>query len=97
MTVFVPGCGTVITRAVGPNWAPPDPPLPRVYSGVLFDLTCLWRPEAYATDTIAGFCFFDLPLSLVADTVILPLTLYEQIKYGSYGTPHLRHHDAQTE
>jgi hypothetical protein len=57
----------------------------------------LWRPEAYATDTIAGFCFFDLPLSLVADTVILPLTLYEQIKYGSYGTPHLRHHDAQTE
>jgi uncharacterized protein YceK len=86
MAVFASGCGTAITRAVGPNWAPPDPPLPRVYSGVLFDFNCFLRPEAYETENIEAFCFLDLPLSLVADTVILPLTIYEQVKHGSYST-----------
>jgi uncharacterized protein YceK len=96
LTVFASGCGTVITRTVGPNWAPPDPPLSRVYSGVLFDLKCFWRPEAYETENISGFCVFDLPLSLVADTVILPLTIYEQVKYGSYSAPRPDGQDART-
>jgi hypothetical protein len=29
-----------------------------------------------------AFSLLDLPVSLVADTVILPYTIYEQIKYG---------------
>ncbi len=38
----------------------------------------------HETQGIGGFCLVDVPFSLVADTVILPLTIYEQIKYGSY-------------
>jgi uncharacterized protein YceK len=78
------GCGTIITRFVSPNWSPPDPTLPRIYSGTLFDFRCFLRPEMHETQGIGGFCLVDVPFSLIADTVILPLTIYEQVKYGSY-------------
>jgi len=80
------GCGTIITRYVSPNWTPPAPPLPRIYSGTMFDFRCFLRPEMHDTQGIGGFCLVDTPFSLIADTLILPLTIYEQIKYGSYGT-----------
>ncbi len=78
------GCGTLITRFVAPNWSPPDPKLSRIYSGTQFDFRCFLRPEMYETQGIGGFCLVDVPFSIIADTVILPLTIYEQIKYGSY-------------
>lgn len=73
-----------MTRFVSPNWSPPDPTLPRIYSGTLFDFRCFLRPEMHETQGIGGFCLVDVPFSFIADTVILPLTIYEQIKYGSY-------------
>jgi uncharacterized protein YceK len=36
------------------------------------------------TQGLGGFCLVDVPFSLIADTVILPLSIYDQIKYGSY-------------
>jgi len=78
------GCGTITTRYVGPNWSPPEPPLPRIYSGTVFDFSCFLHPEMHDTQGIGGFCLIDVPFSIIADTVILPLTIYEQIKYGSY-------------
>jgi uncharacterized protein YceK len=78
------GCGTIITRYVSPNWSPPDPPLPRIYSGTIFDYRCLLHPEMYDTQGIRGFCLVDAAFSIMADTVIIPLTIYEQVKYGSY-------------
>ncbi len=84
VTVSCAGCGTLITRFVGPNWSPPDPKLSRIYSGIQFDFRCFLRPEMHETQGIGGFCLIDVPFSIIADTVILPLTIYEQIKYGSY-------------
>ena len=88
------GCGTLITRYVSPNWTPPAPALPRIYSGTLFDLRCFFRPAMHETQGIGGFCLVDLPFSIVADTVILPLTIYEQVKYGSYAAAR-QHEGAQ--
>lgn len=78
------GCSTIITRLTGPGWQPPDPPLPRIYSGTIFDFRCFLRPEMHDTQGLGGFCLIDVPFSLIADTVILPFTIYDQIKYGSY-------------
>ncbi len=80
------GCGTLITRFVSPNWSPPDPKLSRIYSGTQFDFRCFLRPEMHQTQGIGGFCLVDVPFSIIADTVILPLTIYEQLKYGSYAS-----------
>jgi len=82
--IFCTGCGTIITRFVSPNWGPPDPTLPRIYSGTVFDFRCLLRTEMHETQGIGGFCLVDVPFSIIADTVILPLTIYEQLQYGSY-------------
>lgn len=78
------GCSTIITRLTGPGWQSPDPPLPRIYSGTVFDFRCFLRPEMHDTQGLGGFCLVDVPFSLIADTVILPLSIYDQIKYGSY-------------
>ena len=85
ITIFCTGCATVITRFAGPNWSPPEPALPRIYSGTLFDCTCLVRPEMHDTQGMRGYCLVDMPFSIIGDTVMLPLTIYEQVKYGSYG------------
>jgi len=51
--------------------------MPRVYSGVVFDFWALGNP--------AGVPFlFDMPFSFVADTLILPSTIYDQVQYGSH-------------
>ncbi len=80
------GCGTLMTRFVAPNWSPPDPKLSRIYSGTQFDFRCFLKPSMHETQGIGGFCLVDVPFSIIADTVILPLTIYEQIKYGSYAS-----------
>ena len=86
VTLSCVGCGTIITRYVGPNWSPPEPKLSRIYSGTVFDFRCFLYPKMHETQGIEGFCLVDVPFSIIADTVILPLTVYEQIKYGSYST-----------
>ena len=86
VTLSCTGCGTIMTRYVSPNWTPPEPRLSRIYSGTVFDFRCFFHPEMHDTEGIGGFCLVDVPFSIIADTVILPLTIYEQIKYGSYST-----------
>jgi len=78
------GCGTIVTRFASPNWKPPEPTLPRIYSGTIFDFTCFLYPKMHETQGMGGFCLVDVPFSIIGDTVILPLTIYEQVKYGSY-------------
>ncbi len=84
LSFFCTSCGTILTRYVGPNWTPPEPALPRIYSGTTFDFRCFMHPDMHDTHGIGGFCLVDVPFSILADTVILPLTIYEQVKYGSY-------------
>jgi uncharacterized protein YceK len=55
-----------------------DVVIPRVYSGVANDIRFL--TGNYGDK---GFVFWDLPFSLIADTLVLPYTLYSQIRYGN--------------
>jgi uncharacterized protein YceK len=86
LTIFCcAGCGTLVARYAAPHWRPPEQPsMPRIYGGTLFDLRCFFRPEMYRTRGLGGFCLIDAPFSVLADTLILPLTVYEQVRYGSY-------------
>ncbi len=80
------GCSTIITRLTGPDWRPPDPPLPRIYSGTLFNFQCLFKPAMRDTQGLGVLCLVDVPFSLVADTVMLPFSIYGQIRYGDYAS-----------
>ncbi len=51
--------------------------MPRVYSGVVYDYHL-------STEEFGPLFYLDMPLSLVGDTLMLPLTIYQQINYGSY-------------
>jgi uncharacterized protein YceK len=53
--------------------------LPKVYSGTLLDVYAVKQ-----NTQIGAFLFWDIPFSLLADTMILPLTIYEQSRYGSF-------------
>lgn len=68
---------------------------PNVYSGVTFDtrlllipFICEGRGEGDMIyrlfyPVVAPVLVIDLPLSLATDTVILPYTVYRQLKYGN--------------
>ena len=83
------GCGTIISRSFIPDPVTErnqgafrqacfnTPWLPRIYSGAVFDW---WA----AGDPVAVLFAFELPLSLAADTIILPLTIYEQVNHGDF-------------
>ena len=87
----VAGCGTILSTKLGPATSVDctrelPPPLPSIYIGTISyfrgpgDLDRLPRDAAFLLPLI----FIDVPLSLIADTLILPLTIYEQNKYGDY-------------
>jgi len=76
------GCSTVATLvggAVPERYDCTDAQfVPRVYSGVFNDVAIL---RSDAADK--GIVVWDLPFSFVADTVVLPYTVYAQIRYGN--------------
>ena len=51
-------------------------PTTRIYGGTIFDISGL------GADNIGPFLLVDLPLSLTADTVFLPVTVYEEFFSG---------------
>ncbi|HXL39680.1 MAG TPA: YceK/YidQ family lipoprotein [Myxococcales bacterium] len=59
---------------------------PRLYSGVLVDAWCGFETFRVGGEAfqVGLFCFLDLPLSLAADTVLLPYKAYTQIRYGNF-------------
>ena len=73
----ITGCGTILTLAgMGES---SDPPIrPGIYSGVRFDCWQLNHSEWYGAGSMAlpFLCclLLDHPLSLVADTLLLPFT-----------------------
>lgn len=69
------GCMTLIARYQDPSGPPENDPHRnriRVYSGTHLAI------EWFGAENVALFAFLDLPLSFVADTIILPLTIYEE-------------------
>ena len=81
------GCATVFAlspdRVEGGLYESPDSPksFPRVYSGTIGDGYCLTHDRS---GQIGFWCLLDLPLSLAADTVVLPFTAYQQVRHGNY-------------
>ena len=87
----VAGCGTILTIELGPTTcvnypSMPPPPLPRTYSGTITEFRALRSLDHPSRDLsfVIVLMMIDVPLSLIADTLILPLTIYEQNKYGDY-------------
>lgn len=56
--------------------------IPRVYSGVAFDF-CALHAAPDPTGVLIPFVLLDIAASGVADTVVLPYTIYRQSRYGS--------------
>jgi len=84
------GCGTVLTvvhetrediKRTGPG-VEEACSIPNMYSGTALDL-CVLR---YGTDNFQALSFWDMPLSFAADTLLLPLTIYLQLRYGHLWT-----------
>jgi len=75
------GCSTIATIAASEeNFnCHPDISIPRIYSGISNDIRFLRAEQSEDT----GLVIFDMPFSLVADTVALPYTIYSQIRYGN--------------
>ncbi len=87
------GCATLDTRLSDLNEEflkrkYPNGPflIPRIYSGTWVDMMA----QSHATRARVPFGgpfigSHDFPFSLLADTALLPLTAYEQIRYGNFG------------
>lgn len=75
----ISGCATGISLSLAEKETRcgSDCNVPRIYSGTAVDMCGL------TADNLALFALVDLPLSLVADTLILPYTIYAQNKYGN--------------
>jgi len=93
ITLLLHGCGTITTRASEfDKMLPKDHNLVRVYSGVLWDLNVMdpstsigQPPDEDPEEPYFNVLYvFDLPFSLIADTLMLPFSIYEQTVYGSY-------------
>ena len=78
------GCGTIATQVIPgetcsyavehqDRWGCRD--ISRMYSGVQGNL-------CWVGSEMQLYAFLDLPLSLVGDTFFLPVTAYQQAKYG---------------
>ncbi len=68
------GCGTIASRTM------PGYDGPWIYSGTVMDVAAVFGGASEGGEgSIAALLIFDVPFSLVADTLLLPLTIYEQI------------------
>jgi uncharacterized protein YceK len=81
------GCGTIVTTLIAPNMEPHNSEMDDllwVYSGTKFSYSCTMSPP----NNVNFFCAIDLPLSLVADTLILPVTMPLQIRKNNLKHEH---------
>lgn len=80
---MVTACATAYTQLTDPYDTdlancPDLHTIANVYSGTLLDLACIPAENA------GFFCLVDLPMSLMADSMVLPLSVYRQIKVGPW-------------
>jgi uncharacterized protein YceK len=86
LLVLSSGCGTLITQIDGPLFAPTEKsfnwdrePISPIYSGTRLSFGGARKSE------IRFVWIIDLPLSFVADTAILPLSLLQDITSRTAG------------
>jgi uncharacterized protein YceK len=80
--LLLAGCSTVATVAGGKKdsgfQCDENFTISRIYSGVSNDIRFL-----AGTYQDKGLIFLDLPFSFVADTIVLPFSIYTQLRYGN--------------
>lgn len=78
-------CSTIITQHQISKHGKIENPLSegyiksKVYSGTVFNIKAQVTPEGGDGNIGGLFCLIDMPLSLVADTIILPYTVTHEI------------------
>ena len=81
------GCGTFLSRAFSDEYYSPQDPPPNLaqhhithalYSGITFDVKTIRHTKDYDVWVL----LLDLPCSFIADTLLLPLTIYEDFLSG---------------
>jgi len=77
--LLISGCATVVTQGkLAEEYVCDDcSNVPQIYSGTVVNV-CALRPENLAILVT----IVDLPLSFIADTLILPYTIYRQYSEG---------------
>lgn len=95
-SLLVTGCGTINTvfrsdDVVARNLSESKTycgSIPRIYSGVFYDLCILNAPPVFSEKNAAAPAFIPLEImdfipSCAVDTVVLPYTIYRQITNGN--------------
>jgi len=84
------GCGTIVTLTnekgaadALASWHSHCQTIPRAYSGVAYQFCTLNGPERVSGQSAASGAVYDLVLSGIADTVLIPYTGYRQYQLGS--------------
>ncbi len=78
--VALNGCGTLASPILHKLDRDCTEATSRLYGGLKLDYWCVTEIRS---DVII-FCLVDMPLSLAADTAILPYTAFMQLNYGNY-------------
>lgn len=89
IVMLLQGCSTTWTQMGGHNkiddgnyrsLCHPEKGLSPIYSGTKFNSLCIYENW----DNVLLFCVIDIPLSLVADTAILPYTVFSELSGIGY-------------
>jgi uncharacterized protein YceK len=90
LAIALSGCGTIVTLVNEQgaadelaSWHSNCQSLPRAYSGLAYEFCTLNGPERHSQPTAASAAAFDLALSGIADTIVIPYTAYQQYQYGN--------------
>lgn len=96
--LILASCGTLLSQAAGKSGCGEHPAtLPNAYSGVVLDVQgglryrchpvgeCTWFSPGPSAN-VELFLILDVPLSLALDTILLPYTVYRQVKHGNICT-----------
>jgi uncharacterized protein YceK len=94
--ILLEGCGTLKTLSPAGNHVDISlrgmksrcETIPRIYSGTCFEVCKLYGEPSYTANSglaIGGLplFIFDIPLSLIMDTLVLPYTTIRQFKDGN--------------
>jgi len=79
ITLFVSGCSTIVTQGGYSGCEGRCSNVPQVFSGTAANLCCFSNCGSVGS----SFAILDLPFSFIADTLILPVTIYKQVVEGS--------------
>ena len=73
------GCSTIHTQTGDPDCDQSCWRVSQVYSGTAQNICCISRCGSVGS----SFAVVDLPFSLIADTLMVPVTIYKQFSRGS--------------